>query len=86
MYQHECDLFQKEQVITKNQQVIALLTEQVQAPPPVLLNKYQANCIKTAPIKGYVYRATSINNAQNHIYKIGYTDTLKKRKIAVNSS
>jgi hypothetical protein len=51
-YQHECELFKKQQEITQNQQQIMRLTEQVQAPP--LLNKYQQNRIKNAPVKGYV--------------------------------
>ena len=83
-YQHECELFKKQQEITQNQQQIMRLTEQVQAPP--LLNKYQQNRIKNAPVKGYVYVATTKRNEKNDLYKIGYTDILKKRKTGMNSS
>ena len=77
IYQTECEMFKK------NQEIQNLKT--VKAPLP-LLNKYQANRLKSKRVQKYVYVATTKNNACNDLYKIGSTDSLNKRKRGMNSS
>ena len=60
MYQNECEMFKKEQEIQN--------LKSVKAPLP-LLNKYQANRLKSKRVQKYVYVATTQNNARNDLIK-----------------